>query len=62
MQNDSNSDDDLYHPQIKSESFIYMLQEDCLHKTFSNLVHGKSGGETILLHYEIKKHFKDLRH
>lgn len=40
------SDDDLHHPQIKSEGFIYMLQH-CLHKALPNLAHGKSGGETI---------------
>lgn len=55
------SDGALYHAQIRSESFIYMLQS-CLHKALPTVVHEKSGGETIQLWYKIKKPSKDLRH
>lgn len=55
------SDGALYHAQIKTESFIYVLQS-CLHKALPTLVHEKSGGETIQLCYKIKNPSKDLRH
>lgn len=51
------SDGALYHAQMKSEIFTYMLQS-CLHKALPTLVHEKSGGKTIQLCYKIKSLLK----